>query len=185
MTRDEAIALMLQLEGGEVNVKGDPGGHTKYGITQATLNRMHIQHTELPVNVADLTADQATQIYREVQWHAIMGDNLPPVVAPLVLNAAVNMGESRAIMLLQDAAGARYAHGIMGLETLAAISGWRSSYGHGQTFAEEYCAHVAARYAFIDNANGALTQFELGWFRRLFRVYTLAALSQNTGASHA
>ena len=36
MNRDQAIGLMIQLEGGYANVAGDPGGRTKYGITQAT-----------------------------------------------------------------------------------------------------------------------------------------------------
>ena len=175
MTRDEAIALMLQLEGGEANVKGDPGGHTKYGITQATLDQVRRNDPSLPVGVADLTPDQAASIYRRVQWAVIMGDSLPPTLAPLVLNAAVNMGEHRAIQLLQEAVGAVHVDGVMGMATLGAISAWRSPYGHGQTIAEEYAAHVAYRYAVLD---ARLDQFELGWFRRLFRVYTLAALSQ-------
>jgi lysozyme family protein len=175
MTRDEAIALMLQLEGGEANVKGDPGGHTKYGITQATLDSVRWRSFPivLPANVTDLLPGDAAYIYRGVHWCSIRGDDLPPTLAPLVLNAAVNMGEPRAVMLLQEAVGAPTT-GNLGNLTLAAIRSWRSPYGHGQTLAEEYAAHVAARYAFIDNKNAVLTQFELGWFRRLFRVYTLA-----------
>lgn len=173
MTRDQAIALMLLIEGGEANVQGDPGGHTKYGITQATLTVRADQDHTLPVNVADLTPDQATGIYRTVQWVVIRGDELPSTLAPLVLNAAVNMGEPRAIMLLQDSVGVK-ADADFGAGTLYAVRAWRSRYMPGQTIAEEYCAHVAARYAFIDNKNAALSQFELGWFRRLFRVYTLA-----------
>lgn len=176
MTRDESISLMLLLEGGEANVKGDPGGHTKYGITQAALDRYrHVKLilTSLPANVADLTPDEAATIYRNVHWDTIRGDALPSTLAPLVLNAAVNMGEPRAVMLLQDTVGV-HADGVCGPATLFAVRAWRSRYMPGQTLAEEYAAHAAARYAFIDNANAQLSQFELGWFRRLFRVYTLA-----------
>lgn len=175
MTRDQAIALMLLIEGGEANVKGDPGGHTKYGITQATLESVTARGLlkNLPANVADLSPDEAALIYRTVHWVIIRGDELPPTLAPLVLNAAVNMGEPRAIMLLQDCAGVK-ADAIFGPGTLYAVRTWRSRYMPGQTLAEEYCTHVAARYAFIDNKNAALSQFEIGWFRRLFRVYTLA-----------
>lgn len=179
MTRDEAIALMVRLEGGEANVAGDPGGHTKYGITQDTLTAIH-QTTNwggwepmLPANVADLTESDAATIYRAVDWDKIQGDALPPTLAPLVLNQAVNMGEPRAVMLLQATVGVA-VDGVMGPATLYAIRIWRSRYMPEQTIAEEYAAHVAARYAQLD-ANER--QFELGWFRRLFRVYTLTALS--------
>jgi lysozyme family protein len=173
MIRDQAIALMLLIEGGEANVKGDPGGHTKYGITQSTLDKLRAPAYALPDNVADLTAGQAASIYKTVHWAAIRGDELPPALAPLVLNAAVNMGEPRAIMLLQDTVGVK-ADGLIGPATLYAVRAWRSRYMPDQSLAEEFCAHMAARYAFIDNKNADLTQFELGWFRRLFRVYTLA-----------
>lgn len=173
MTRDQAIALMLLIEGGEANVKGDPGGHTKYGITQATLTAQAARDHTLPANVTDLTGAQAAGIYQTVHWAAIRGDELPPGLAPLVLNAAVNMGEPRAIMMLQDTVGVK-ADAAFGPGTLYAVRAWRSRYMPSQTLAEEYCAHVAARYAFIDNKNADLTQFELGWFRRLFRVYTLS-----------
>lgn len=175
MTRDQAIALMLQIEGGEANVKGDPGGHTKYGITQATLTRVSTQALlkNLPANVADLTPEQAALVYKTTDWATIRGDELPPTLAPLVLNAAVNMGESRAIKLLQTAVGVK-DDGNFGPGTMYAVRTWRSRYMPDQSLAEEFAAHVACRYAFIDNKNAALSQFELGWFRRLFRVYTLA-----------
>lgn len=175
MTRDEAIALMIRLEGGEANIKGDSGGHTKYGITQATLNRVTIQGLlkNLPANVTGLTPDEAALVYKTVHWAVVRGDELPPTLAPLVLNTAVNMGEPRAIMLLQETVGVK-ADADFGAGTLYAIRAWRSRYMPDQSLAEEYAAHVSARYAFIDNANAQLSQFEIGWFRRLFRVYTLA-----------
>jgi lysozyme family protein len=173
MTRDQAIALMLLIEGGEANVKGDPGGHTKYGITQATLDRVRGLFKNFPANVADLIDIQAALIYKTVHWATIRGDELTPTLAPLVLNAAVNMGEPRAVMLLQECVGVT-VDGHIGAATLYAVRAWRSRYLPGQSLAEEFAAHVASRYAVLDNANGNLTQFELGWFRRLFRVYTLA-----------
>lgn len=173
MTRDEAIALMLLIEGGEANVQGDPGGHTKYGITQATLDRLNATHAMawgLPTNVTDLDPGHAAMIYANVQWPAIQGDDLPAGLAPLVLNAAVNMGEPRAVMLLQETVGTP-VDGQIGPATLYAVHTWRSRYMPDQSIAEEYAAHVACRYAKL---NASLGQFELGWFRRLFRVYTLA-----------
>lgn len=174
MNRDEGIALMLRVEGGEANLKGDPGGHTKYGIIQRTLDAVRGTIPGLPASVGDLTPAQATSIYQNVQWVHIRGNDLDPALAVLVLNAAVNMGEPRAIMLLQEAVGVT-TDGAFGSGTLAAVQAWRSSYQPEQTLAQEYAAHVAARYARLYATEG---QFELGWFRRLFLVYTLAINSQ-------
>ena len=179
MTRDQAIALMLRVEGGEANLTGDPGGHTKYGIIQRTLDAVRGIMTDAedpiwPASVGDLTPGQATAIYRNVQWVHIRGNDLDPALAVLMLNAAVNMGEPHAIMLLQEAVGVT-ADGAFGSGTLGAVEAWHSPYMPEQTLAQEYAAHAARRYAQLNATEG---QFELGWFRRLFLVYTLATASQ-------
>jgi lysozyme family protein len=169
MNRDQAIALMIQLEGGYANVKGDPGGRTKYGITQGCLNAERQQDSSLPDDVEKLTPDQAASIYRRIDWDAIHGDELPSTLAPLMLNCAVNMGEPTAVVLLHECLGVQ--GGIIGTHTLIAVKLWRSNYLPGQTLAEEFAAHVGVKYASLYAKEG---QFELGWLRRLFRVYTLA-----------
>jgi lysozyme family protein len=170
MDRAQAIALMLRLEGGYVDRPDDPGGATKYGITQKRLDSLRGTFLSLPANVRDLTPEQATGIYGAVQWRLIAGDQLAPALACLLLNAAVNYGEPTAVMLLQECVGVK-PDGAMGPRTLAAVATWRSAYLPEQTLPEEFAAHCAVRYARLD---GRLDQFELGWMRRLFRVYTLA-----------
>lgn len=170
MTRDEAIALMIRLEGGEANLKGDPGGHTKYGVTQWTLNCENVLRPgKYPLNVADLTSDQAAEIYRTEDWDKFQGDKLPHALAPLMLNMAINEGLPSAVILLHEVVGVTGA--IVGDQTLAAIARWKSPYQPGQSLAEEFAAHVGVKYAALYAKEG---QFELGWMRRLMRVYTLA-----------
>jgi lysozyme family protein len=178
MIRDAAIALMTDLEGGYVDNPADPGGATNHGITQRTLDLIRAGHSTLadhvvlvlPTSVRDLTAAQATLIYRAVDWDAINGDQLPAALALLMLNAAVNMGEAAAVRILQECLGVNQ-DGVMGPHTLAAVGSWRSAYLPAQTLAEEYAARCAVHYAML---SGRLMTFELGWMRRLFRVYTLA-----------
>lgn len=170
MNKADCIALMLRLEGGFVNNPKDPGGATKYGVTQRALNSVHARVPNLPLNVKDLTPEQATAVYGVVQWAEIHGDDLPGALAPLMLNAAVNMGEPTAIGMLQDCVGVP-RDAVMGPSTIAHVKSWRSSYLPDQTLAEEFVAHVGVRYASLNATEG---QFELGWFRRLMRVYTLA-----------
>lgn len=168
MTRDQAIALMIRLEGGYVNNPRDPGGATNGGITQRTLDSLEI--SGLPKDVKDLTQSQIAYIYQGIQWKAIAGDALPDSIAVLVLNAAINQGEPTAIRMLQSVVNVKL-DGIMGPSSLAALDKWKSSYLPDQTLAEEFCAHVATHYAEFNAKEG---EFELGWFRRLFRVYTLS-----------
>jgi len=173
MTRDGAIALQIRLEGGYANVKGDPGGRTKYGITQATLTNYRVKNPELPPDVADLTPEQATEIYRTVDWDVMHCDDLPPALAALMLNSAVNQGEPTSVALLQECVKVPVDF-RMGPQTLAAVKAWRSPYMPEQSLAEEFAAHVGVKYASLYAKEG---QFELGWLRRLFRVYTLAVSS--------
>lgn len=174
MTRDQAIGLMLRLEGGYVNDPHDSGGATKYGITQRTLDSLQKRAlpVKLPANVHELTPDQATVIYRSVQWYEIHGDSLPGPLAALMLNATINVGEPHAIGMLHDALGITGT--IIGPQTLDAITHWKSAYMPGQTLAEEFMARCAEYYAALNETD---SRFELGWFRRLFRVYTLAVLT--------
>lgn len=177
MNREQCIGLMIRLEGGYVNRADDPGGATKYGITQATLTSFrstgHSDFYTWPTDVKDLTPAQATLIYEAVDWEAIQGDDLPPVLAALVLNSAVNQGEPTAVALLQECVKVPVDF-RMGPRTLEAVKAWRSPYMPEQTLAEEYAAHVGVKYASLYAKEG---QFELGWLRRLFRVYTLAVSS--------
>jgi len=177
MNRDQAIALMIQLEGGYADVAGDPGGRTKYGITQTTLTEFrstgHPDFATWPTDVKDLTPAQAALIYGATDWEQIHGDELPNTLAPLVLNCAVNMGEPEAVRLLQECLGVPI-DGVMGPHTLAAVDSWQSPYLPTQRLAEEFAAHVGVKYASLYAREG---KFELGWLRRLFRVYTLAVSS--------
>lgn len=170
MTRDQVIALMLRLEGGYVNNPKDPGGATKYGILQSSLDRLRARFPDLPTSVIDLTPTQATEIYQAVQWYEIHGDSLPGPLACLMMNAAVNIGEPTAVGLLQQSLGLKVNH-LMDAVTLNAVTHWNSRYMPEQTLAEEFTAHCAVRYAKLDTEYDT---FELGWFRRLLRVYTLA-----------
>ena len=90
-----------------------------------------------------------------------------------MLNAAVNEGEPTAVGLLQTALGVKVDR-IMGPSTIGAIPLWKSAYMPEQTIAEEFVSRCAEHYAALNETE---SRYELGWFRRLFRVYTLAVLT--------
>lgn len=83
MDADTAIQNVLRREGGYVNDPEDAGGETKYGISKAA---------NPDVDVANLTPEQAAQIYKAKYWDAIDADNLPPELREAAFDAAVNQG---------------------------------------------------------------------------------------------
>jgi len=119
---DLCIPFILKEEGGFCNYVEDPGGATCRGITGATL----ADWRGCEVTVADveaLTEKEARDIYRARYWNAIRGDELPPAVALVVLDGAVNSGPKRSIMWLQAAVGFKGAaiDGQLGPKTLGAV----------------------------------------------------------------
>lgn len=102
---DASLRLVLKHEGGFVNHPRDPGGATKYGITQRTLadwrSRHGTRHTISAEDVKALTRAEAAAIYRANYWDAIRGDDLPAGVDYAVFDFAVNSGPSSAVKFLQ------------------------------------------------------------------------------------
>ncbi|MFM7568564.1 MAG: glycosyl hydrolase 108 family protein, partial [Betaproteobacteria bacterium] len=79
MTFDECFAALLQHEGDYVDHPDDPGGKTRFGVTEAVARAAGFQGDmqELPLNLAQ-------RIYRERFWDAVRADELPAEVRYLV-----------------------------------------------------------------------------------------------------
>src|SRR3954447_6316136 len=113
-----ALAFVLKVEGDFVHHPSDPGGATRFGITEATLARARRSAASVE-DVRALQADEAATIYRGWYWNAIRGDDLPPGLDLAVFDIAVNSGPGRAARLLQAALSVP-ADGIVGPVTLDA-----------------------------------------------------------------
>ena len=87
MTFDEAFNLLLLHEGGFSDHAADPGGKTKYGITEAVAREegYHGDMKQLPLTTAH-------RIYRKNYWDAMRLDQCPPEVRFDLFDAAVNSG---------------------------------------------------------------------------------------------
>ena len=86
---DKAIKFTLSWEGeGGKASPGDPGGLTKWGISQ----RAHPS-----VGVANLTREQAIEIYREDYWDRLGCEGLPAPLDVALFDTAVNVGVNRAL----------------------------------------------------------------------------------------
>lgn len=114
MDFEQAIVKVLAHEGGFVDHPDDPGGATRYGITEAVARRVGYRG-----NMRELPLDLAKQIYRREYWDAVRADQLPAEARYIVFDAAVNSGVSQAARWLQRAVGA-VADGAIGPQTIAA-----------------------------------------------------------------
>lgn len=90
----QAIDLILMLEGGETNDPDDPGGRTKFGLTQRTYPKLDFD---------TLTEGQARAIYKVDWWEKYGYGQLPVPLGILLFQLAVNMGPHAAHSLLQRA----------------------------------------------------------------------------------
>jgi len=151
---NRCISLILGEEGGIANHRKDPGGLTKYGISQRSYPTL---------NIAALTLDDAKAIYRRDYWNPIRGDELPSGLDLTLFDSAINQGPVTAIQLLQQALHIA-DDGIIGPKTLNLASTAMPN------LLDDFAAERAIRYEF--NRNEAT--FGRGWYRRLLRMHRQA-----------
>lgn len=115
MNFDKAFDRLLGHEGGFVDHPKDPGGATRYGITQrvARANGYGGDMRNFPLS-------EAKRIARKDYWDAVRADDMPDAVRFDLFDAAYNSGSKQAIKWLQRAAGAS-DDGIIGPKTIAAV----------------------------------------------------------------
>ncbi len=162
---DQAFRIAIGEEGGFTANPADPGNWTggacgkgachgtKFGIAASA-------HPEL--DIVSLSLDQAKQIYQTDYWSRVHGDELPPPLALLVFDAAINCGPARAIHWLQAAVGVAQ-DGVPGPATMAAV---QSHIGGGAGL----CAEFQARRLIWMTTLPTWPTFGLGWSRRLCRL---------------
>jgi len=149
---DAAIAFVLAREGGYVNDPRDPGGETNFGICRRDFPN---------VDIADLTAEDASAIYLRQYWAPVHGDDLPPGVALMVMDTAVNMGVGAAVRMLQSVCGVA-VDGDIGPKTLAAAA--------ASGVLESYRDARIARYHQLSN----FPTYGNGWLNRVALAYAAA-----------
>lgn len=143
---DKALALILQHEGGYVNDPRDPGGETKYGISKRAYPGE---------NIKDLAVDRAGELYKRDYWDKLRCDELPPAVAVVAFDIAVNQGPGAAVKILQEAVRATQ-DGILGPKTIEAAKKM------GHRAAAEMTAIRIRRYIVTPN----FATYGAGWIRR-------------------
>lgn len=100
------VTETLRMEGGEkfTNRKTDRGGATKFGITHGALATWRGVPTVGPEEVAQLTEEEAREIFEVNYWGAVNGNKLPGGIDFAVAQIAVLSGVGTAAKMLQEVA---------------------------------------------------------------------------------
>lgn len=151
---ERALTAVLTVEGDYSDDAHDPGGKTRFGITEAVAraNGYTGEMRQLPREVADA-------IYRKDYWAPCHCDALPWPLSLYVFDAAVNQGVQPAIKMLQRALDT-VQDGVFGPTTLrlaGAATPWHAA---------RYMAFRVLRYTGTRNADKYLA----GWMTRLFLI---------------
>ena len=93
---EAAVNDLLQEEGGTVNNAQDPGGLTRFGISKQAFP---------DVDIANLTVDQAKQLYRDHYWTPLLPYKLPERFMRVAFDTAVNMGLGRCKEFIEASKG--------------------------------------------------------------------------------
>lgn len=116
MNFDLAFDALLGHEGGFVDNPKDPGGATRWGITERVARASGYTGA-----MRDLPVETAKRIARTEYWDAVKADKLPEALRYAVFDAAYNSGVSQATRWLQRSVGVK-EDGFVGTQTvLAAI----------------------------------------------------------------
>ena len=161
----KAFQIVVGEEAGYTANPADPGNWTggRCGGGRCAGTKFGISAAAYPaLDIVSLTLEDAQAIYRRDYWEKIEAASLPPPLALLVFDAAVNNGVGRAVRWLQQAVGVE-ADGVIGSATLSAIA---SRDGSGADLLAEY---QAQRMTFMAGLSTWRT-FGLGWARRLCRL---------------
>jgi len=116
MNFDSAFDTLLKHEGGFSDHAADPGGKTRFGVTEAVAREVGYRG-----DMRELPLDLAKRIYRDKYWNSVKAEELPPACRYAVFDGAVNSGPGQSIKWLQRSLGV-LDDGIIGPKTIAAAN---------------------------------------------------------------
>ncbi len=174
-----AFAFVLGREGGFVDRPSseDPGGATNHGVSlRYALSKGRLLDKDMDGDVdADdirlITVEDAQKLYRADFWDATRAGEMPPAVALVVFDTAVNCGAQAARILLQKALGV-VADGMLGPRSMAALKAADPI---------PLCIEILARRTVLQASLSNWGSNALGWSRRLMLLNSSATWLAHQG----
>lgn len=138
---EACLAITLKWEGGDVNHPDDPGGKTRWGVTQARYDDYRHSKRLPPRTVFSMTKPEMLDIYKTGYWDAVKGDTLAYGVDLATWDFGVNSGPARAKSTLLASVGGT------DIQTIQKICKKRLSFVRGlkiwKTFSKGWSRRVA------------------------------------------
>jgi lysozyme family protein len=170
-----AIQPILENEGGLVNNQNDRGGMTNKGISYRFLREIypHLTDAELTPLIKEMTDAQASYLYYKHFWQRLRLDEIyHQNIATKVFDMAVNMGNYRAVTILQRCSNIALKEnllsvdGIIGSKTISAVN----TLGR-EDLEDLLCSECATFYANLAQQNPSQKVFLNGWLTRAAKRY--------------
>tara|TARA_R100000234_G_C4953999_1_gene158719 strand:+ start:136 stop:606 length:471 start_codon:yes stop_codon:yes gene_type:complete len=152
------IEKVIEREGGDRLTKDpdDPGGTTKYGISQ---------RANPDVDIESLTLQDAIAIYKDKYWDPSRAIDFPKELMDMYFDMVVNFGQFKAVKIVQEACNHKKAKlkvdGRIGPKTLGAVKSLEK---------KRLLAFRIMHYAKICMANKKLMKYYYGWFNRSIHI---------------
>jgi lysozyme family protein len=164
----KAMPHIFDHEGGYNDVKGDKGGATNWGISLRLLKGLKDDvNKDGVINWVDikaLTKDHAEDIYWNNFWRNSY-DVLPERLGTKIFDTAVNAGNSRAHIILQDSLkslGSKLvSDGMIGRTTLLAVTMYKEA-----ELLKAYAKEQEKFYVGITVKDATQIKFLKGWRNR-------------------
>jgi lysozyme family protein len=159
---EQAVEFILQKEGGYVKDPSDSGGETNMGISKRSYPH---------IDIRTLTTAQAKEIYHRDYWDALHLDSLPYRVAVVVFDTAVNSGNHRAVVLLQQSIGVG-DDGVIGPATQAKLKEATSTESGSKILSLEYMLRRMKYYRSIIQGDRSKGKYMAGWYSRVMDLFS-------------
>ena len=156
ITFGDVVDAVIKREGGLVNDSSDKGGLTKYGISQRAFPKE---------DISSINEAQAKKLYLTHYWRPCKVERLPEAIREAYFDMVVNMGQGRAVKLLQQACNQKgsdlIVDGLIGPKTIKASKRLEK---------DRLTAFRVLHYAKIVLNNSSQMKFYYGWYRRSIEI---------------
>lgn len=152
MTFDEAFDALLKHEGGFSNHAADPGGKTRFGVTEAVARREGYRG-----DMRDYPLDEAKRVYQKLYWNALRLDDLRSEFRFDLFDAGVNSGVAQTVRWMQRIVGVT-VDGLLGPRTLSAVN---------NSDAAKFLAKFNGQRLLFMTSLSTWPSFGRGWARRI------------------
>jgi lysozyme family protein len=152
MTFDEALDALLKHEGGFSDHAADPGGKTRFGVTEAVARREGYRG-----DMRDYPLDEAKRVYQKLYWNALRLDDLRSEFRFDLFDAGVNSGVAQTVRWVQRIVGVT-VDGLLGPRTLSAVN---------NSDAAKFLAKFNGQRLLFMTSLSTWPSFGRGWARRI------------------